>query len=34
MQELQSILSHVLNDEDAKIKNSFPDTLPGDRSPI
>ena len=34
VQDLQSILSHVLNDEDQKVKDSFPDTLPEDRSPI
>lgn len=33
VQDLQSILSHVLNDADQKIKDSYEDTLPTDRSP-
>ena len=27
VQDLQSILSHVLNDEDQKVKDYYPDTL-------
>ena len=33
VQDLQSILSHVLNDADQKIKDSYADTLACDRSP-
>ena len=33
VQDLQSILSHVLNDADQKIKDSYTDTLACDRSP-
>ena len=33
MLDLQSILSHVLNDADQKIKDSYADTLACDRSP-
>ena len=32
VQDLQSILSHVLNDEDQKVKEYYPDTLPIDHS--
>lgn len=33
MQDLQSILSRVLNDEDQNVKDSYIDTLECDRSP-
>ena len=32
VQDLQSILSHVLNDDDQKVKDSYADTLNSDRS--
>lgn len=32
VQDLQSILSHVMNDEDQKVKDYYPDTLPIDHS--
>ena len=32
VQDLQSILSHVMNDEDQKVKDYYPDTLPIDNS--
>ena len=34
VQDLQSILSHVLNDDDQKVKDSYADTPFADRSPI